>query len=87
MLYTAGLNVTTILRDLEVYNTASVEVDVQVYIGGPGPAAAYVGFPLKVPAQSGIHWDGRVIIQPSSELASYVSAAGVTLLAMGYVLT
>ena len=85
-IYTAGAGVTTLVKDINVANTATVSVAVSLHIvpAGGTPSASNILFPaLPIPPGGLLGWAGSQAIMPGSELIAYASAAGVCLTATG----
>lgn len=67
VLYSSVEGITTVVRDVELFNSDSVAALAQITVSGPGGSATLVQITALAAGQT-FQWQGRAVLAPGDEL-------------------
>lgn len=86
LVYTAPTGITTLLKCLDLTNTAATALTVSVYLvpsGGTASTANVLCYSVLVPPAGQYQWTGTQILEPGGFIQAIASASGITINAAG----
>lgn len=83
VIYTSIEGITTVVRDVELFNSGSVAALAQITVQGPGGSATLVQVTALEPGQT-FQWQGRAVLAPGDELYGNGNGGDVRAWISGY---